>query len=213
MNAIIDIWQFKATETGSSTVLPDGCRDVIWVQKEGSAPELISTQLQSTTDYPKITQGTQMIGYRLAPGLWLDEVQLGRAFAHRDPDPAGLQALIEDLTAHYSNLDEAMARLALGQGPVTSVARDLGVSLQSLQRLLRRHSLRPPEFWLTLARARRAGREIAAKHDFAEIAYEFGYADQAHMSREIKRWFGVTPTGLKASPTLSEQLVTPGLAT
>ena len=30
------------------------------------------------------------------------------------------------------------------------------------------------------------------------LATELGFADQAHMSREIKRWFGVSPGELRA---------------
>jgi len=43
-----------------------------------------------------------------------------------------------------------------------------------------------------------------------ETAYEMGYADQAHFSRSVRRWFGVRPSELMRRPDLSQQLFSPG---
>ncbi|MEJ2002828.1 MAG: hypothetical protein P8X77_15860 [Maritimibacter sp.] len=72
MTVIIDIWQHEAPGDGPSAILPDGCRDVIVVEKPGLAPELMLTELQHETDYPRIAAGTRMTGFRLRPGCWLD---------------------------------------------------------------------------------------------------------------------------------------------
>ncbi|MEJ1992439.1 MAG: helix-turn-helix transcriptional regulator [Maritimibacter sp.] len=212
MTVIIDIWQHEARGDGTSAILPDGCRDVIVVEKPGLAPELMLTELQHETDYPRIAAGTRMTGFRLRPGCWLDTAQLQTEFAARQPDTRELAALIEDMVQPLGNLTEALARLSESGGSVRQVADDLGVSTQSLQRLMRRNGLPPPEFWLMLARARQSGRAIAGATALPEIAYDHGYADQAHMSREIRRWFGVSPRALRASPALTGQLITPGFA-
>ncbi len=212
MSAIIDQWQYRAQAKGQSTVLPDGCRDVIVVERQGLAPRLIFSELQHETDYPEIELGTCLTGFRLRPGCGLDVARLQVEFDARLPDASPLVALIEEMATPPGNLAEALDRLSLGDGSVQRVAADLGVSKQSLQRLMRRHTLPPPEFWLLLARARRAGRAIAGASPLPEIAYDLGYADQAHMSREMRRWFGASPRELRQSPMLTDQLHTPGFA-
>lgn len=47
----------------------------------------------------------------------------------------------------------------------------------------------------------------------AEVAHGSGYADQAHLSRELRSWFGITPSALRRSTPLAAQLRSPGYAT
>ena len=46
----------------------------------------------------------------------------------------------------------------------------------------------------------------------ADIAADVGYADQAHMSRDVRSWFGCSPRGLGAVPGLAEILAAPAFA-
>ena len=71
-----------------------------------------------------------------------------------------------------------------------------------------RETGKPAVFWLQLARARKAGRGIGEELPFslAEFSTSMGYADQAHMSREFRRWFGVTPAMLKKPTPVADQL-------
>jgi AraC-like DNA-binding protein len=62
-----------------------------------------------------------------------------------------------------------------------------------LQRLLKQQTGRSPVFWLRLARVRRAASRLAHPRNLAELAYDMGYADQAHMTREFRYWLGATP--------------------
>ncbi|MBK9617544.1 MAG: helix-turn-helix domain-containing protein [Uliginosibacterium sp.] len=56
-----------------------------------------------------------------------------------------------------------------------------------------RQTGRTPGYWKQLARTRRAARALAGSATLADIAFAHCYADQAQMSRDFQRWFGVTP--------------------
>ncbi|WP_119302499.1 helix-turn-helix domain-containing protein [Dongia deserti] len=88
---------------------------------------------------------------------------------------------------------EAIALLARG-GEVHSIARALGITERSLHRDLLRWSGLAPK---SLARILRMQRCLAAiragRRPLALIALHTGYADQAHMTRELKTLTGFSP--------------------
>ena len=90
-------------------------------------------------------------------------------------------------------VQEAIALLARG-GEVHKVAGALGMSERSLHRDLVRWSGLAPK---PLARILRMQRCLAALRagpaPLASLALRLGYADQAHMTRELKALAGVTP--------------------
>jgi AraC-like DNA-binding protein len=88
---------------------------------------------------------------------------------------------------------QAIALLARGSD-VRGAARSIGSTERSLHRDLTRWSGLAPK---TLARILRMQRCLAAiragRAPLAIIALHFGYADQAHMTRELKELAGATP--------------------
>ncbi len=52
----------------------------------------------------------------------------------------------------------------------------------------------PPHAYQTQLRIERAGRLIAQKKSFSEVAIETGFSDQSHFNRFFKRYTGVTPS-------------------
>jgi hypothetical protein len=44
-------------------------------------------------------------------------------------------------------------------------------------------------------------------------AIEWGFSDQAHMTREFVRWFGITPAKFRTNQPLKAAIKQPGLAT
>ena len=90
-------------------------------------------------------------------------------------------------------VQETVALLARG-GDVRTVARAVGLSERSLHRDLVRWSGLAPK---PLARILRMQRCLAAlrvgRMPLALLALRLGYADQAHMTRELKALAGVTP--------------------
>lgn len=79
---------------------------------------------------------------------------------------------------------------------VASMAERLGLSARQLhRRCLPVFGYGPRR----LARVLRMGRAVAAARDgagLARVAADCGYADQAHLSREVRALTGTTPAGL-----------------
>ncbi|WP_243402469.1 helix-turn-helix domain-containing protein [Tamilnaduibacter salinus] len=78
------------------------------------------------------------------------------------------------------------------------VPRTIPLSERSVRRKLAETTGAPPSYWRSLARVRQAGLALVQSDaPLASIAADFGFSDQPHMSREIRRWFGLTPLALR----------------
>lgn len=94
---------------------------------------------------------------------------------------------------------EAVALLARG-GEVHQVARALGITERSLHRDLMRWSGLAPKSLARILRMQRAlGAIRAGTEPLALIALRTGYADQAHMTRDLKALTGSTPAAFAAA--------------
>ena len=91
---------------------------------------------------------------------------------------------------------EALRLLARGgdDGHVHGVARTLGIAERSLHRDLTRWSGLAPKSMARILRMQRTMKAIrAGGMPLAAFALHMGYADQAHMTRELKSLTGFTP--------------------
>ncbi|MEU3462096.1 helix-turn-helix domain-containing protein [Streptomyces sp. NPDC006733] len=203
-----------AAEGGPYRVLPDGCMDVIW--RDG---ELIVTGPDTRAHVARTPAGARFAGLRFAPGrgpavlgvpanelrdlrVPLDAVWPGataRRIAERIGDAADPGRALEDaLTGAVPGpgpgadplLAATASRLASG-GSVAAAARAAGLG----ERQLHRRSLAAFGYGpKTLARVLRLQRalELARRGTpFAEVAAAAGYADQAHLARDVKALAGV----------------------
>jgi len=94
-------------------------------------------------------------------------------------------------------LDEAQRRS--GNVSVSALARYVGVSERSLHRGCLAWAGAAPKALLRVMRVRRAATLLATATPLAELATELGFADQAHMNREVRELWGTTPALLRAS--------------
>jgi AraC-like DNA-binding protein len=205
MSAILQKWTFETEDWSREIIFPDGCRDLICFIYSDKPAEWKVSRLQSEPEIVAIGPDAKLIGYRLAPGAMV---------------PAGfLESLVKvpnDQSALASAVDantpaaEGISALERAQS-VATAAKACGVSERSLHRMVTFGTGKTPSFWLRLARARRAAADVALP--LAQLAGEHGFSDQAHMTREFRRWFGLTPRDLRADATLAEQLYQPALAT
>jgi AraC-like DNA-binding protein len=124
--------------------------------------------------------------------------------ARRDPREAAA-ALLETLRPGADGLADApdlLAQALSGDGApgVEAWARDQGVTRETAFRWFRgAYGVGPARFRVE-ARARRAWRLIVESDGaLADIAAEAGFADQAHMSRDVKDLTGRAPGAWRAS--------------
>ncbi len=194
---LLEHWKFDAIQGGITTVLPDGCRDLIIWRSKGVRPQCFVTDLATGCDQVPVSAGDHFNGFRLHPGVRID---VGGLLASLEGglDDVAIHTRLHDYATPLPQVSEALACLASGVTSVGDAAAMLGVRLRSLQRVLKRETGQAPVFWLRLARARQALARLGHAGALADLACDAGYADQAHMTREFRRWFGTTPHRIRA---------------
>ncbi len=111
-------------------------------------------------------------------GLWFEQ----RFDRHRRVDRGALRAA------------RAAARIARDpQGSIEEVARLETVSRRQLERDIAVWLDTSPKRLAQAARLQQVARRGAGRHGLADVAFEAGFADQAHMTRSIRRMTGLTP--------------------
>jgi transcriptional regulator GlxA family with amidase domain len=212
--AALDLWSAAPTRDIAVEVLPDGCRDLIVHLPRGGAPACFVSALAATAETVGIAAGDRLAGVRLRPGAQFDEAALREALLRRERfDAADLLAAVADAVALDARVAEALAGLAQAR-PLARARAALGVSERSLERLLVPRTGRGPAFWKNLARARRCARALLAdvSTPLAALAADHGYADQPHMTRDLRRWFGAPPGAMRAAPARWRALDESGFA-
>jgi AraC-like DNA-binding protein len=202
---------------GSGRVLPDGCMDLIWC--DGLLVAGPDTRAHVAAEPP----GTQWTGLRFGPGLGpavfgvpacelrdlrvpLDALwpggevrRLTERVAGAADRAAALEAVAADRLRGAPGPDpwcrEVVAALRRGEG-VAAVAREAALS----ERQLHRRSLEAfgygPKTLARVLRMERALRLARGGMPFPRVAAEAGYADQAHLAREVKALAGVPLSAL-----------------
>ena len=202
-------WSHVVDEPQIHRILPDGCLDLIW--SDGhllvAGPDTVAHEMTSPA-------GGVHTGLRFMPGTGPSVFGVP-AHELRDSrvrlDQIWPQRLVDGLTARVSDASDRAAALVdiardriqvdpmitgvveglrTGQ-PVARVAEETGLSeRQLLRRSLAVFGYGPK----TLARVLRMERALALAANgvpAADVAASVGYADQAHLSREVKALAGV----------------------
>lgn len=201
--SVLDIWRHSNNRATSTTVIPDGCRDLIMRKPAGEKPTWYISELFDKSEKVIIEAGDSLLGFRLRAGIAIDEYNLLASIGTEDIDE--VQSRIDDFTSIDPSIEEALSCLSSNIKSVDVAARKLGVTKRTLQRTLIKKTNRTPLYWIMLSRARRAARDICTHSAYADTAYKNYYSDQAHLCREIKRWFNVTPSSLTKSEELARQ--------
>jgi len=208
----LDLWRFTAHAPMTVQVPPDGCRDLVVIVPNGRAPTCLVSALSHASETHAFAPGDRAMGVRLCPGAQLDERALLALLRARDGfDDDDLLGAVAAAARRDAQVDDALACLREAPSLALAHAR-LGVSARSLERLLAGRTQRGPLWWRNLARARRCARGLAGDAPLADLAADHGYADQAHMTRDLRRWFGATPARLRTTPAFLATLDTPAFA-
>ena len=217
MSEPLVITRWSATlDAGSVSVQPDGCRDLIVRHRGDAPPQLFLTSVDVAPRLIHNHSTSHYIGLRLQPGTHFawersasppphdqmisgnDHItrQWGAAVA-RSPQRA--DELLLDGVQQWAKPGDQLCReffSALAKGDVGELELEIGE--RQLRRRLLSQTGRPPRFWRQLHRARRAALTLlSGTTPLRDAAQELGYADQAHMSRDIRRWFNITPGELR----------------
>ncbi|MDQ3643134.1 MAG: helix-turn-helix domain-containing protein [Actinomycetota bacterium] len=121
------------------------------------------------------------------------------------PDPLDVETVERFLMAHLPDADPKAEEAAnivaeIAAKPeivrVEALARDLGTSVRQVQRLFAEYVGIGPKWVMRRYRLHEVTERLAngAKIDWAPLAAELGYADQAHFVRDFKAMFGESPT-------------------
>jgi AraC-like DNA-binding protein len=210
------LWQRTVGQVPELTrILPDGCMDLVWDGRRlfVAGPDATGRQHQSRA-------GVSYVALRFSGGtgpallgvpadkvrdqtpdleeLWPSaEARLLAERVAEDP-AATLEAWAVERAAsrEVHPLGPRVLRMAAAGTSVAGIAERLGLSARHLhRRCLPIFGYGP----LRLERVLRLGRAVDESRTgvpLAQVAAGCGYADQAHLSREVRALAGTTPTGL-----------------
>ncbi|MEM9450638.1 MAG: helix-turn-helix domain-containing protein [Cyanobacteria bacterium P01_E01_bin.6] len=203
-------WIFEPQEFCKTRVIPDGCRDfILQADSEENYTWFISDLSQSTYTVTA-SADKRMRGVRLQPGIEIRLTDLVSWLQNKHPTALFGSDQIDEFCVRSKQLTVALDCLASGIPTVQCAAKDLGISVRSLQRIIKSGTQRSPHFWLSLARIRRTARSLGHYDSLSDAASAFGFSDQAHMTREMKTWFNTTPNQIKADDEILALLYEPG---
>jgi AraC-like DNA-binding protein len=218
------VWTFAAADGAPPVhhVPPDGCVSV--VLSPGGA---VLVGPRRTDLAVPVHPGDRFRGVRmrpeaagaligLTPRAWVGRVApLAEADAALAAPVAGLDAdaaldrLLGALAARAATapapdplVRQAVAAMdaAGGEGKVEALARALGVSARTLQRRFAAATGLAPKPFARIRRFRLAVATLLrdAPETWGRVAAEHGFADQAHLTREVAALTGVSPTAFEA---------------
>ncbi|MEU3981010.1 helix-turn-helix transcriptional regulator [Streptomyces sp. NPDC026672] len=208
------VWRRDADGSDARAVLPDGCMDLLW--SEGR----LLVAGPDTRPYVPEGPARRWAGLRLHPGaapallgvpahellnrrvdlsdLWPAAEVRGlrdRVDAAEEPTTALEEIALERAPAPDPALRHLVAALGAGR-PVAAVAAELSIGARQLhRRCLHAFGYGPK----TLARILRLQHALALARSglpLAETATLAGYADQPHLTRDVRELAGTTPGGL-----------------
>lgn len=212
------VWHQVSESDATQLVVPDACVDLIW------GPEGLFVAGPDTGPMPRLmAAGDTFVGIRFKPGAVGDffGVPLQELRDERVPLSAlpglpidescapqpkwrleAMRSAVRSRLARSDSVEPAtfamVAALRAGRA-VTEVAWDLGLSERQLHRRSVTAFGYAPKILQRIVRFQRALRLARAGVPLAEVAAESGYADQAHLSNDVKRLSGV-PMSRLVSP-------------
>ncbi|SCL72378.1 transcriptional regulator, AraC family [Micromonospora citrea] len=212
------LWTSTTSAGAAPTrVLPDGCVDLLWTSRSG----LLVAGPDRTAHLSGGGPAERWVGLRLPPGvgpavlglpaaeLRDRRVPLAQVWGDREADRLGERA--EQAPAAVLT-EVAVGRLRAVGGPeplaarvvaalaggatVAAAAAEVGLDARALHRRSRHLFGYGPKTLARILRMRRALALARAGTPLAEVAARCGYADQAHLTRDVRDLAGVPPTVL-----------------
>ncbi|MCD0442011.1 AraC family transcriptional regulator [Glycomyces sp. A-F 0318] len=216
-------WTRRAGDA-ATRVVPDGCVDLIWMRGrlEIAGPDSAHREVGLGPGEPvagvRLRPGAARLLLGEVPAsavrdaqpalteVWGSDAGRLKDRLADEPDPWRIAGrLAEALRARAARFAPDPVALAVAEAldrprppAIGAMARELGFSERQLRRRVIAAVGYGPKVLEQILRFRRAVSLAGADPDWARVAAEQGYADQAHLSRQVRRWSGRTPTGLGA---------------
>lgn len=209
------VWSRRTDLAYEQRIVPDACVDLMWHRESG---ELFVAGPDTHAHVGQIGTGT-IIGLRFSPGsapaalgvsadsirdgrvpldsLWspAQARRLGERLADTGTDAAAQDVLAGTVTARADEERDRTAtgvlRLLRSGTRVASMADAIGVSERQLHRRCVAAFGYGPKVLERVLRFDRALRMARSGVAFSDVAYTAGYADQAHLSREVRALGGL----------------------
>ncbi|RZU52279.1 AraC-like DNA-binding protein [Krasilnikovia cinnamomea] len=187
-------------------VLPDGCLDLIWrdgavfVAGPDTAARLHPTaggtrfaalRFAAGTGPPLLRVPADALTDRAVPLAEFWPAAEVRRLAGADDPLAALEAVVR---RRWRDPDPTLVALAAGARagrPVAALAETLQLSPRQLHRRCQTSFGYGPKALGRILRLRRALALAVGGHPFAQVAADAGYADQAHLCRDVRALAGV----------------------
>jgi Helix-turn-helix domain len=198
------IWRTYDTSDGTYLAAADACWDMIFIRSAYGNHVLLSGPSTEITPVP-YRAGNRNVGIRFHRGSFLTHVPTTAMVDTTDalpmPTPASfLMAGTEWTMPTYETadafVDELERRKLLSDDPVVnSVLRGEAAetSIRSMQRRVSAITGLSANRIRQIVRAREAAERLRRGETILDVTHEMGYADQAHLTRDLKRLTGYTP--------------------
>jgi len=198
------VWRTYDTSDGTYLAAADACWDMIFIRSADEMQVLLSGPSSKITPVP-YKAGNRNFGIRFHRGSFLTHVPAsamvdttialpvvdGRIFLLAGVDwPMPTYETVDDFVA------ELERRSLLSDDPlVMAVLRgeDPGTSTRSVQRHVSHVTGLTAKRIRQIVRARTAAEMLRSGVSILDVTHELGYADQAHLTRDLKRLTGYTP--------------------
>ncbi|HUQ55636.1 DUF6597 domain-containing transcriptional factor [Lentzea sp.] len=193
------LWTRTVSSPAVQRVVPDGCTDLMWTPATGA---LFVAGPDTQAQLASVAPGT-LYGVRLPPGAFPSVFGVP-AHAVRDQRvplselvPSARLESFSEMVAFCASrvvVDPALVATAslLRTGDVASAAWEIGLSSRQLRRRCLDAFGYPPKVLQRVLRFDSALRLAWDGVPFAAVAAEAGYADQAHLAREVRALAGVS---------------------
>jgi AraC-like DNA-binding protein len=198
------IWRTHDTSDGTYLAAADACWDMIFIRSVHGNRALLSGPSSKITPVP-YRAGNHNLGIRFHRGTFLTHVRTSAMVDTTEalPMPTSESFLLageEWPMPTFETADEFIGQLErrelLSDDPIVMAAlRDdeTGMSMRSIQRRVSHATGLTAKRIRQIVRARAAAERLQRGESILEVTHELGYADQAHLTRDLKRLTGYTP--------------------
>jgi hypothetical protein len=198
------IWRTFDTSDGTYLAAADACWDMVFIRSEHGHRALLSGPSSTTQPVP-YRAGNRNVGIKFRPGSFLTHVPAtamvdttealpmptdesfvlaGREWPMPTFDTA--DDFIAELERRGLLSDDPVAMAALRRAPVDG-------SVRSVQRHVSNATGLSAARIRRIERAREAAERLQRGASILDVTHDLGYADQAHMTRDLKSLTGYTP--------------------